>query len=169
MWTLARHLLAVAVLPFTATILVPSWLARAHGTHLRPPTSLQEWTLLTAGLVLLAAGLGLFFTTLYWFATAGRGTLAPWDPPRCLVISGPYRHARNPMISGVVLILFGEASLLRSDPHALWAAVFAACNVAFIPFFEEPRLEARFGDDYRRYRRHVPRFVPRLRGWDGDE
>jgi len=169
MWTLARYLLAVLVLPFTVTILVPSWIARANGVSLRPPASLLEGALLAAGLALLATGLALFSASLYWFATAGRGTLAPWDPPRRLVVCGPYRRVRNPMISGVVLILFGEAGLLRSPPHALWAAVFAAFNLVFIPLLEEPWLEARFGDDYRRYRRHVPRFVPRLRAWKEGE
>lgn len=165
MWMLARHLLAVVVLPVTVTILVPVWIARAQGVRPRFPASLLEVALMAAGLALSAAGLLLFAACLYWFASAGRGTLAPWDPPRRLVVHGPYRHVRNPMISGVFLVLCGEAALLRSPPHALWAALFAALNLVVIPFFEEPLLEARFGDDYRRYRRHVPRFVPRLRGW----
>ncbi|MFI5182692.1 MAG: methyltransferase family protein, partial [Thermoanaerobaculia bacterium] len=59
-------------------------------------------------------GLVLFVSSLHHFATRGRGTLAPWDPPRNLVVTGPYRFVRNPMISGIIFILFSEASLLQS-------------------------------------------------------
>jgi protein-S-isoprenylcysteine O-methyltransferase Ste14 len=99
------------------------------------------------------------------FATEGKGTLAPWDPPREFVVRGPYRFVRNPMISGVILVLFGEASVLLSPPHAVWAASFLALNLLHIPLVEEPQLERRFGDPYRDYCRNVRRFVPRLSPW----
>jgi len=67
------------------------------------------------------------------------------------------------MISAVVCALFGESLLLRSVPHAIWAGVFAAMNLLYIPLVEEADLEARFGDGYRRYKHRVPRFLPRLR------
>jgi protein-S-isoprenylcysteine O-methyltransferase Ste14 len=57
--------------------------------------------------------------------------------------------------------------LLRSVPHAQWAAAFAAINAVYIPLSEEPMLEHRFGEDYREYCRHVRRFVPRLTAWGG--
>ena len=69
------------------------------------------------------------------------------------------------MIAGVVFILAAEAFLLRSVPHALWAAIFWAQNLIWFPLVEEPQLKARFGDEYRQYCRHVSRFVPRLRPW----
>ncbi len=71
------------------------------------------------------------------------------------------------MIAGVNFIVFGEALILRSWPHALWALAFLAMNLWWIPWYEEPRLERRFGDEYRAYRRHVPRFFPRIRRWAG--
>jgi len=107
-------------------------------------------------------------TSLARFARDGDGTLAPWDPPRRLVIRGPYRYVRNPMISGVVFTLFGEALALQSRPHLLWAMTFLAINLIYIPLLEEPDLVRRFGDDYRRYRRHVPGIVPRLSPWSAD-
>ena len=69
------------------------------------------------------------------------------------------------MISGVVFVLFGEALLLGSRPHLLWALLFLAVNLVYIPLLEEPLLERRFGAAYREYCRHVPRIMPRLRPW----
>jgi len=108
----------------------------------------------------------LFVASLRRFAGEGEGTLAPWDPPRRLVVRGPYRFVRNPMISGVIFLLFGEALVLLSRPHALWALVFLALNAVYIPLVEEPQLEQRFGDPYREYRANVRRFLPRLRAWE---
>ena len=69
-----------------------------------------------AGVAFLAVGLTLFGSSLGRFATEGKGTLAPWDPRRELVLGGPYRYVRNPMISGVIFILFAQALSLRSRP-----------------------------------------------------
>ena len=161
-----RQAFAIAVLPFTMAVLVPLWLARGAGPTLAPAASAGGLALQAAGLLLLVAGLVLFVASLRRFAGEGRGTLAPWDPPRVLVVSGPYRHVRNPMISGVLLVLAGEALLLRSRPHFVWACTFFAVNAVYIPLLEEPDLEQRFGESYRTYRRHVPRLLPRLRPWN---
>lgn len=166
--TIFRHLLAIAALPFTVTILVPVWIARKYAVHVAAPSTVAEGLLLIPGIGFLLAGLALFTACLLRFATRGRGTLAPWDPPRSLVVSGPYRFVRNPMISGVIFILFGEALFLRSLPHATWAVAFAGFNLLYIPLLEEPLLEARFGDAYRRYRSNVPRILPRLHPWSGE-
>lgn len=160
-----RHLLAITVLPFTVTVLVPLWLARRNGTALALGSSPGAVALQTIGAVVLAVGLRLFVASLSRFADEGKGTLAPWDPPRELVVRGPYRYVRNPMISGVVFILFGEAALLLSLSHAQWAVLFLGINLVFIPLFEEPQLAARFGDAYLEYCRHVPRVIPRLTPW----
>jgi protein-S-isoprenylcysteine O-methyltransferase Ste14 len=69
------------------------------------------------------------------------------------------------MIAGVILGLFAIALLLRSQPHAVWAAMVVAINAIYIPLFEEPDLAARFGEDYATYRKHVRRFVPRFTPW----
>lgn len=69
------------------------------------------------------------------------------------------------MISGVLAVLLGEAALLGSLPIFAWALLFFSINHLYIPRFEEPGLERRFGDDYRRYKQHVPRWLPRLRAW----
>jgi protein-S-isoprenylcysteine O-methyltransferase Ste14 len=164
LWTF-RHLLAIAVLPFTVIVVVPVWLARRNGVTVAAGSGLADMALQATGLVLLAVGALLFAASLRRFVAEGRGTLAPWDPPRRLVVRGPYRYVRNPMISGVVLLLFGEALLLLSRPHLLWALTFLGINALYIPVLEEPLLEQRFGADYREYCRNVPRLLPRLRPW----
>ena len=162
---LLRHVVAIVVLPFTVAVLVPIWICRRDAISLAVAETPGGIALQAAGVGVGAVGLVLFWSCLRRFATEGRGTLAPWDPPRELVVSGPYRYVRNPMISGVVFVLFGEALVLRSRPHAVWAAAFLALNALYIPALEEPLLEARFGDAYCEYRRHVRRFLPRLQPW----
>jgi protein-S-isoprenylcysteine O-methyltransferase Ste14 len=160
-----RHLLAIAILPFTVAILIPLRIAQRYAIHPAIGSSAAEVALQLVGVGLGAVGLALFAASLRRFATEGQGTLAPWDPPRALVVRGPYRYVRNPMISGVIFVLFGESLALLSRPHAIWAAAFLALNLIYIPLVEEPRLEQRFGDPYREYCKHVRRIWPRLRPW----
>lgn len=164
LWLL-RHLLAIAVLPFTVAVLIPLWIARRQGIAPRLGIAALDIAVQLAGLGLLGVGVLLFVASLRRFAVEGRGTLAPWDPPRRLVVQGPYRYVRNPMISGVLLALFGEAAVLLSRPHFLWALTFLGINAVYIPLLEEPFLAMRFGESYQEYRRHVPRLVPRVRPW----
>jgi len=88
--------------------------------------------------------------------------VAPWNPPQHLVVGGPYRYVRNPMISGGLFILLAEALFFGSSP--LWGllAVFFVLNLVYIPLVEEPGLGRRFGQDYIRYKQNVPRWIPRL-------
>ena len=161
-----RQLLAITVLPLTVTVLIPLWLARRNGISLGLGSGLTQVLPQVGGLCLLAVGGLRFVASLRRFVTDGRGTLAPWDPPRQLVVRGPYRYVRNPMISGVVLTLLGEALLLLSRPHLTWALIFLGINSVYIPLLEEPLLAERFGPGYREYCEHVPRLLPRLRPWE---
>ena len=163
--TWLRHLLSIAILPFTMAVLIPLWIARSWGTDLALGSGVAELAIQFIGLALLALGLTFFSWSLRRFAVEGKGTLAPWDPPRELVVHGPYRYVRNPMISGVAMVLFGEAAILRSWPHAIWALTFTAINLIYIPLVEEPELAGRFGESYREYCRHVPRLFPRATPW----
>jgi protein-S-isoprenylcysteine O-methyltransferase Ste14 len=149
-----RQLRAIGPLPATATIVVPAILVAVNGAEVR-------WWGVLLGLPLIATGLSLMYRTIALFARVGDGTLAPWDPPRKLVVEGPYRRWRHPMITGVALILLGEAALLGSGAILVWWAAFVTVNAIYLPLVEEPRLIRRFGDDYRRYMRDVPRFLPR--------
>jgi protein-S-isoprenylcysteine O-methyltransferase Ste14 len=121
--------------------------------------------LIAVGVAALAAGLRLAVQTIRLFASEGEGTLAPWDPTRRLVVRGPYRRVRNPMITGVALVLLGEGLILGSAAILVELAIFAAINATYMPLVEEPGLERRFGDSYRAYKRAVPRWIPRREPW----
>lgn len=117
------------------------------------------------GVALISAGLSLMYRTIALFAREGEGTLAPWDPTQKLVVRGPYRFVRNPMIVGVLSVVLGEAALFGSPALLVWGAIFFALNAVWFPFVEEPGLMERFGHDYERYRRNVPRWLPRRTPW----
>lgn len=152
-----RHLLSILILPFTVVVAVPCSLASEWPGFVNAVT--------VSGGLLFSAGLALFGWCVVLFARVGRGTLAPWDPTRALVAVGPYRHVRNPMISGVAAMLFGEALFASSPALLAWAAGFVVVNHVYFWLVEEPGLERRFGAGYARYRAHVPRWIPRLRPW----
>jgi protein-S-isoprenylcysteine O-methyltransferase Ste14 len=166
---LARHLASIAALPFVVTVVVPVWVARRNNVSLKLGTTGLQIIAQNAGVLVMAFGAFLFASSLRRFATEGEGTLAPWDPPRQLVLRGPYRYVRNPMISGVLFILFGEALLFLSRPHFMWALIFLGMNILVIPLVEEPDLRRRFGNSYVDYCRHVPRLFPRLRPWEPED
>jgi protein-S-isoprenylcysteine O-methyltransferase Ste14 len=118
--------------------------------------------LFIAGIILLCAGLSLAAWTMWLFAKRGQGTAAPWNPPKKLVIEGPYRHVRNPMITSVLILLIAEALLLNSWLLMGIFALFLGGNMLYFPFVEEKGLEKRFGQDYLAYKREVPRWLPRI-------
>ena len=167
MWWALRQAIAIGVLPAMVVVIVPIWIGRAVAVSLTIPTSSVEWAMGILGLGLMVVGGMLFIGCLWRFGTTGRGTLAPWDPPTNLVVAGPYAHVRNPMITGVILLLLAEAALLMSPAHVAWAGLFFLINAVYIPLLEEPQLRRRFGEAYEEYARNVPRLIPRLRPWIG--
>ncbi len=158
-----RHARAIMLLPGTVTVAVPAVLLLT-GEGPDPGFGLggaAAAILVASGAVLIAAGLALWCWTVRLFARVGRGTLAPWDPTQRLVVEGPYRHVRNPMISAVAGVLLGQALAFGSVELLIWLGLFVAINTAYFALVEEPGLERRFGDEYREYRRTVPRWLPR--------
>ena len=119
-----------------------------------------------AAILFVAPGVFLSGWCTRLFLHKGKGTPAPWDPPRKLVVAGPYRHVRNPMITGVLLVLAAESFLFTSWPLFGWVVAFFLLNTAYFIRVEEPGLQRWFGDDYRRYKANVPRWIPRFRPWN---
>jgi len=158
-----RHVRAVALLPFTNTVVIPSVLLAVWPATL--PIALSAGVALTtlAGAALVAVGTALTVHSIRLFVRLGRGTLAPWDPTRELVSAGAYRYSRNPMKGGLFLVLAGEALLTRSAALAVWLVCFALVNILYIRVHEEPGLRARFGARYLDYCARVPRWWPTLR------
>lgn len=157
----------IVILPGTVLVFVPSlilWLSAGSPVASTPAVHVEvRWWV---GLVLAVAGLMLAMWTARLFLTMGRGTPAPWTPPRKLVVAGPYRHVRNPMITGVLLMLAAESLLFGSWPIVGWMLVFFLVHGVYLAWAEEPGLERRFGEDYRRYKANVPRWIPRVSPWD---
>ncbi len=166
---LIRSVVSVLALPTMVAGVVPGWLASTRGVEIGFSLSIPFNIVVAAvGLAIMVAGLCFAARTIWMFSTEGEGTLAPWDPPRKLVVRGTYRYVRNPMISGVLAILLGEAILFGSVAILEWLAIFAAINCVYMPLSEEPGLAARFGQDYLRYKTHVPRWIPRMTPWEPD-
>ena len=116
-----------------------------------------------AGVVLAVAGLALSLWCVALFLRMGEGTPAPLQPPVHLVTAGPYGLVRNPMLTGVTMLIAGEALVFASLGIAVYAAVFFAIANVLLFTVEEPALARRFGEEYAAYRQHVPRWLPRLR------
>jgi protein-S-isoprenylcysteine O-methyltransferase Ste14 len=144
-------------------IVVPAWIIRSTGA---PGFGDSSLAFRAGGAIMLGLGLFLWYRTVSLFVVIGKGTLAPWDPPRRFVVRGIYRHVRNPMITGVLLVLLGEATFLSSPSLFRWFLFFLALNLIYIPLIEEPELHNRFGPDYDEYRKNVPRWIPRMSPWD---
>ena len=102
------------------------------------------------------------------FALKGLGTLAPVAPTRHLVVSGLYRHVRNPMYVGVVSAILGQALWFGSAALLEYAAALWAGFFLFVLLYEEPALKRQFGAEYEAYRRNVPRWLPRIKPWRGE-
>jgi protein-S-isoprenylcysteine O-methyltransferase Ste14 len=162
-----RQLRAIGLLPFVATVVVPAFLLWRSDVDVGwgLPAGLAV-LLVVLGAVLVVIGVLLFAQTVRLLATVGEGTLAPWDPTSKLVVRGPYRRVRNPMISGVFFVLLGEAAILGSSALLIWSGAFLAVNAVYMPLVEEPGLRRRFGEDYERYAANVSRWLPRPRPWD---
>jgi protein-S-isoprenylcysteine O-methyltransferase Ste14 len=164
-----RHVLSFLLAPVTMTLVIPTLIVVSSDA--RPPglDSPLGIALTSIGGVLIAGGVAMLFWTVYLFDRVGKGTLGVGEvmgQPLNLVVNGPYRHVRNPMISGVLAILLGEAAVVGSGWLLLWFATFFVGLATFIQLWEEPHLATRFGDEYVDYRRNVPRWIPRISAWE---
>jgi protein-S-isoprenylcysteine O-methyltransferase Ste14 len=117
-----------------------------------------------SGLLLMTLGVALLGVCIFEFARTGRGTLAPVDPPRVLVVRGLYRYVRNPMYLSVTLIVWGEVLLTRSGALFVYWVIWFAAAILFVRGYEEPALRRQFGVDYDRYAARVGRWFPRASG-----
>jgi protein-S-isoprenylcysteine O-methyltransferase Ste14 len=150
-------LLFFAIAPGMVAGVVPYFLTRWRfaAPLPGPPASV-------AGVAFVALGLLSLVESFARFVVEGWGTPAPVAPPRKLVVSGQYRYVRNPMYVAVIAIVGGQALLLGSGRLAAYAALLGLLFHAWVIGFEEPRLAAQFGQDYRNYRKNVGRWLTTL-------
>jgi protein-S-isoprenylcysteine O-methyltransferase Ste14 len=150
----------VACVPGTVVVVVPRLLS---GWRVQPP--LFGWAPVRwIGVVLLLLALPVFLDFLVGFVRRGRGTPAPIAPPERLVVSGGFRHVRNPGYIAVVSMVVGQGLFLGSTAILLYAACLALGFHLFVVLFEEPTLRRQFGEEYAAYCRRVPRWLPRVGG-----
>jgi protein-S-isoprenylcysteine O-methyltransferase Ste14 len=123
---------------------------------------LPDWTNVLAIPVMLA-GAALAVACVATFVVIGRGTPAPFDPPRQFVAVGLYRYVRNPMYIGGALLLAGFALYLRSGAALVFCFPWLLLAHIFVLAYEEPSLRSKFGAPYETYCRTVPRWIPRFR------
>jgi len=152
-FTVFRWLAALLLLLINVLIIIPAILFDLEITDFNYWTI---WLSIAIGL----PGLVLAISCVRLFATLGGGTPAPWDPIGNLIIIGPYRYVRNPMLSGVIIMLFSEALFFRSLPFLFYAILFTVINMVYFPLIEEPGLIKRYGNTYKDYMKNVPRWIP---------
>jgi protein-S-isoprenylcysteine O-methyltransferase Ste14 len=157
-WALVKTAIFTVLVPGTVGGYVPYRLTR--GAVARPPA---DW-IGYVGLLPLAFGVALYLRSAWHFAVTGLGTPAPIDPPKTLVVRGPYRLTRNPMYVAVLSVLVGETLMVRSAVLIEYALAVFAAFYAFVLLYEEPMLRSKFGTEYREYCAHVPRWIVRLSG-----
>ena len=147
-----KNLLFTVFVPGTVAGFVP-WLVTRGETF--------TWSAGTAlALLLFAAGGAIYFWCLWDFATFGRGTPAPIDAPKSLVVHGLYRYSRNPMYVGVLTVLLGWVVLSGWLVLLVYSACVASCFQLFIVYYEEPHLKRTFGQSYEAYLGRVGRWLP---------
>lgn len=148
-----KTLVFTILVPGTVTVVIPRRLLGAGAQPVVPFGLI--------GILPIALGAACYLWCAWNFASAGRGTPAPIDPPKVLVARGPYRVVRNPMYVGVVLILLGESVLFASMTLLWYALLLWLCFHLFVVLYEEPTLRRKFGTAYERYCKTVSRWVPR--------
>jgi protein-S-isoprenylcysteine O-methyltransferase Ste14 len=149
-----------------ATLFIGLVLVLVPAQLLSPPGIVRPETIgapQVAGMAVAVGGGAIALWCILSFAVVGRGTPAPFDPPRRLVVRGPYAVVRNPMYIGAVLALGGAALFYESLPLLGYTAAFFLVTHIFVVLYEEPTLRRTFGADYEAYGRQVRRWWPRRR------
>jgi protein-S-isoprenylcysteine O-methyltransferase Ste14 len=154
MFLFLKNLLFTVVMPGTVGVYLPLWIARDRQVASGP--------VVVVGCTLLLLGASIYAWCVWDFATFGRGTPAPIDAPKKLVVRGLYRYSRNPMYVGVLTVILGWAVLFRSATVALFVLAVGAVFQTFVMLYEEPHLREAFGNEYEAYRARVGRWIPRF-------
>lgn len=158
MFVLARTVTYAALFIGLLLIYLPARLLSWSGVVRPDAIGVQQ----VIGMVIGTVGAAVALWCIFTFAFMGRGTPAPFDPPRRLVIRGPYRHVRNPMYIGAGLALAGAALFYSSIPILVYTAVFLLVLHIFVVWYEEPTLRRTFEQEYEEYCHRVRRWWPKI-------
>ena len=152
-----KTLIFTLIVPGAIAALIPYLLLSRYSSSFAPTGTIQLF-----GLIPIAIGAAIYLRCAWDFASTGKGTPAPIDPPKRLVARGLYRYVRNPMYFGVLLALLGEAWLFGSLALVIYAAIAFTWQHLFVVFYEEPALKRKFGESYSEYLSRTPRWIPHL-------
>jgi protein-S-isoprenylcysteine O-methyltransferase Ste14 len=152
---LFKNVLFTVLLPGTATVFIPYRILAASGQLNRPDIGAVRYV----GLVPILFGGAIYLSSIWRFAHIGRGTPAPIDPPKTLIVSGAYRVTRNPMYVAVLSVILGESALFASGQLLVYGLAFLAASYSFVLLYEEPTLRRTFGSSYDAYCATVPRWL----------
>jgi len=156
MIVLFRAVVYATVFISVVLVILPARLLQWSGVSTIPSFGAQQ----VAGMIVALLGAALAIWCVLAFAVIGRGTPAPFDPPRRLVVRGPYRRVRNPMYIGAAIALSGAALFYGSLPMLAYVIAFLLLTHAFVRVYEEPTLRRLFGSEYERYSAAVRRWLP---------
>jgi len=154
LFLIIKVLLFTLLVPGSVILYFPYSFITKAGAHLQTANPF----ILVPALVFILIGAAIYIRCAWDFAVNGLGTPAPIDPPKKLVVTGLYRHTRNPMYLGVLLLLAAESLLFPGSGLLSYALSIAAVFHLFVVFYEEPTLDSRFGESYRAYCGKVPRW-----------
>ena len=160
MFVLARAVTYATLFIGFLLVFLPARLLARSGVTSPPAIGVAQ----AMGVLAAAIGAALALWCILTFALIGKGTPAPFDAPRHLVVRGPYKFVRNPMYLGATAALAGAALFYESAALAGYAGAFLLVMSAFVMFYEEPTLRTTFGAEYVDYCRRVRRWWPRLKG-----
>lgn len=156
--TALKTLIFTVLVPGTLAVWAPLLLVSSPGAR----GSVALGSFRHVGLAAMLIGASIYFWCAWDFTFSGKGTPAPIDPPRELVVRGLYKYVRNPMYIGVLSLVIGQAVWFESRVLVGYAALVYLLFFAFVVFYEEPVLRQKFGESYERYCKTVPRWLPRI-------
>jgi protein-S-isoprenylcysteine O-methyltransferase Ste14 len=157
MWILTRALTYATFFIGVLLVILPGQLLNLAGVTRPSGLAFQQGI----GIALTASGAVLGFWCILSFVFVGKGTQAPFDPPRKLVVGGPYRALRNPMYAGAMLALMGAAVFYGSSALLAYSIVFWTTTHLAVVYYEEPHLRKMFGVEYAIYCEKTGRWWPK--------
>ncbi len=153
-----KNILFLLIAPTSVTILVPWFLLHHHGHQLRFDIGGARY----AGLAFIVLGAAIYIWCDWHFAVTGKGTPAPIDAPKVLVMKGLFTKVRNPFYIGIVAVLIGETIFFQSGVLFIFTAAIWTMFHCFVLFYEEPHLKKVFGASYEEYCKKTPRWIPKF-------
>lgn len=158
MFVLVRAVTYAALFVGLVLVFLPAQVLSRAGVM--PPAAIRAPQV--AGMAVGCIGAALALWCVVTFALVGKGTPAPFDPPRRLVVKGPYAFVRNPMYIGAAFVLTGAALFYQSTGLLAFTGLFALATHLFVVWYEEPTLRRMFGEGYEGYSLRVRRWWPRF-------